>query len=104
MRNKVITLILILAAISLDVAAQNRRPAQEPARPVVELAPEEVTVTVDDGYILISLPRQAQVKIFTILGQPVMTTNLGAGTSRLRLPARGIYILKIGTITRRITI
>ncbi|MDE6301799.1 MAG: T9SS type A sorting domain-containing protein [Muribaculaceae bacterium] len=100
--RKILTILLL--ALSATAFGQLPRNQQPPARTVSELAPEEVTVSVEDGYILISLPRQAQVKIFTILGQPVMTTNLGAGTSRLRLPARGIYILKIGTITRRITL
>lgn len=100
--RKVLTVLILTLALSgvAQLPANNRTRPQQ----VVELAPEDVEVKVEDGYILISLPRQAQVKIFTILGQPVMTTNLGAGTSRLRLPARGIYILKIGTITRRITL
>lgn len=94
---------IVLLCLALGTQAQGAG-TPTPRRQVVELAPEEVTVDVEDGYIVVTLARPAQVKVFTILGQPVMTTNLGAGTSRLRLPARGIYILKIGTITRRITL
>lgn len=100
MRSRIAVLLLVF---SMAVFGQ-RKPDTRPARPATELTAEEVEISVEDGYILITLPRQAQVKIFTILGQPVMTNNLGAGTSRLRLPARGIYILKIGAITRRITV
>ena len=99
--RRVVTLLLIIVALAVNGQS---RPVSQPSRQVVELSADDVSVTVDDGYIVITLPRQAQVKIFTILGQPVMTTNLGAGTSRLRLPARGSYILKIGTITKRITL
>lgn len=61
-------------------------------------------VRVQDMYIYIELETPAAVKLFTILGQPVSQMQLPAGTSRFRVSARGIYILKIGSTTRRITI
>lgn len=61
-------------------------------------------VTVRDGYIYITTAREVDVKVFTILGQPVAQRKLQPGTIRLLLPAKGIYILKAGDMTRRLNI
>jgi hypothetical protein len=66
--------------------------------------PERVDVTVRDGYIYITIQRQTQVKLFSILGQLISQKTLAGGTSRLKVPARGIYILKVGSVTRRVTV
>ena len=65
---------------------------------------DAVDVSVRDGYIYVTTSRPASVKVLSILGQLISQQNIPAGTSRLRITARGIYILKIGSITRRITI
>lgn len=65
---------------------------------------ERIDVSVRDGHVYVSTNRPTSVKVFTILGQPVATRNVQAGTVRLRLPFRGIYILKAGETTRRINI
>lgn len=67
-------------------------------------AGEKIDVSVRDGHVYVSTNRPVAVKVFTILGQPVATRTLQAGTVRLRLPLRGIYILKAGETTRRINI
>ncbi len=67
-------------------------------------APVSVEATVRDGYLYVTLSRRAQIKLFTILGQTVSQAELPAGTSRLRIAARGIYILRAGDTTVRITI
>ena len=56
------------------------------------------------GYIYVDMARPATVKIYTILGQLVSQQQLKAGTSRLRVKSRGIYILKTQNTTRRITV
>lgn len=61
-------------------------------------------VTVRDMYVYVELEQPSAVKLFTILGQPVSQAQLPAGISRFRVGARGIYILKVGSSTRRITI
>ena len=66
--------------------------------------PLAVTASARDGYVYITLSRRAQVKLFTILGQTVSQTELPAGTSRLRVSGRGIYILKADDATLRITL
>lgn len=65
---------------------------------------EHLEVTVHDGYIYVTTPRSVTVKVFTILGQLVSQAKLAAGSSRLKLTTRGIYILKAGSQTRRVTI
>lgn len=106
---------VIVAAAAMPVAAQNHdtQPKWEqtdniPGQGRVENRPGADTpsdnVTVRDMYIYVELEQPAAVKLFTILGQPVSQMQLPAGTSRFRVSARGIYILKIGSATRRITI
>lgn len=65
---------------------------------------DAVDVSVYDGSIYLSLSAKTEVKLFTILGQLVARQKLDAGTWRMPLSARGIYILKAGSVTRRITI
>lgn len=64
----------------------------------------DVVVVRDSGEVIISANRSTPVKIFTILGQPVASRTIQPGTVRLRLPLRGIYILKAGETTKRINI
>lgn len=65
---------------------------------------DAVEVSVYDGSIYLTLNSKTEVKVFTILGQLVARQKLEAGTWRMPLSARGIYILKAGSVTRRITI
>lgn len=65
---------------------------------------ETPDVAVSDGYIYVATARPVTVKVFTILGQLVSNEAVPAGVSRLKLNAKGIYILKIGSLTRRVTI
>lgn len=67
-------------------------------------SPLDVSVSVREGYVYVTVSRRTQVKLFTILGQTVSQGELPAGTSRLRVGARGIYILKAGDTTVRITL
>lgn len=63
-----------------------------------------VEMAVKEGYIYIGTSRPVTVKVFTILGQLISQESLSPGTHRLRMSTRGVYILKIGTSTRRVTI
>ena len=69
-----------------------------------ELSEENLKVSVENNYIYVYTSKATNVKVFTILGQLVSEASLPAGTSRLKVATRGIYILKAGSITRRITI
>ena len=91
--------------MAVDTAAAPGPPRWETVDTVVEsLSDDRVDITVRDHYIYVSTPRPVTAKLFTILGQPVTQAQLPSGTSRLRIDARGIYILKVGSLTRRITI
>ena len=56
------------------------------------------------GFIYVTVSQKTAVKVFTILGQTVAQQTLQPGTSRLKVPARGIYIVRADNITRRITV
>lgn len=106
-RIRLISLLLIAAAVLMPVSAA--APAQTPRwesveTVIAELADDALDVTVRDHYVYIYTPASVNVKLFTILGQLVNQANVPPGTSRLKLNTRGIYILKAGTVTRRITI
>lgn len=63
-----------------------------------------VHALVRDGYVYVTVNRPMDVKVFTILGQPVSSVHASqSGTLRLRLPLRGVYILKAGESTRRLS-
>lgn len=98
-------LLTLAAALTVPATAA---PAQKSRWEQVETAPgdlsEELAVVVRDNYIYVTVYRPTAVKLFTILGQPVSQVTLPAGTSRFKVAARGIYILKAGSTTRRITI
>ena len=64
-------------------------------------APE---VRVSEGYVYVTTTRPVTVNVFSILGQLISQETIQPGISRFRLPSRGIYILKVGTMTKRITI
>ena len=57
-----------------------------------------------DGYIYVYLPEASQVSVINILGHPIDETHLDRGTYRLRLPSRGIYIVKTPGKIVRITL
>ena len=99
---------LVVASLMMPATTDARCPAPsakwEQVEAVEATLDDDIHVAVRDGYVYVSLSRPMQVKLFTILGQPISQTSLPAGTSRLRVAKRGIYILKAGTATRRITI
>lgn len=66
--------------------------------------PDWAEVAVRDSSIYVSVQRTVNIKVFTILGQLISQETLPAGTHRLQIGSKGIYILKIGTTTRRVII
>lgn len=65
---------------------------------------ETITVNVRDGYIYVTTTRPTTVRVMTILGQLISQYTVPEGTSRLKVVSRGIYILKAGGQTIRVTI
>ena len=66
---------------------------------------EEIFTHASEGYVYVVVVRQrTNIKIFTILGQLVIQDTLQPGIYRFKLPARGIYLLKAGSVTKRVTV
>ena len=102
-------LLAILAVVLLAMTASSAAPRWESVDTPVEMEvisdqkPDDdatVEMTVKEGYVYIG----SSVKVFTILGQLISQESLSAGTHRLRMTTRGVYILKVGSLTRRVTI
>ncbi|MDE6309511.1 MAG: T9SS type A sorting domain-containing protein [Muribaculaceae bacterium] len=96
--------ILLISAIGWNAKAweeTDRVPASADRTQVDNDGPE---IVVSDGWIYVNTTRPITIKIYSILGQLISQDSLPAGTFRLHVASRGIYILKAGAITRRITI
>lgn len=63
---------------------------------------EQTKVGSANGCIYLTTEQRIEVKVFTILGQMILTQTLEPGTYRLPITSRGIYIVKIGSATHRI--
>ncbi|MDE6282752.1 MAG: hypothetical protein K2L97_02050 [Muribaculaceae bacterium] len=64
----------------------------------------QTEVTVRDGYIYIYTSKPVSVKLFSILGQQIHQETVNPGISRLKLNSKGIFILRAGSLTKRITL
>ncbi len=108
LRHRLLSIALLSAFAAMPLQAAG--PATQAQRwetvqtIVSELSEGTFDVAVRDHYIYVYSPQPINIKLFTILGQLVSQGSLPAGTSRLRLNSRGIYILKAGDVTRRINI
>lgn len=65
---------------------------------------DRLEVMVKDGYIYVETSRPVTIKLMSILGQLVSQQNLPAGVSRIKMSARGVYILKAGSYTKRVSV
>lgn len=97
-------ILLAIVAMVADAAPSWEKIASGSSEMIENVNAERIDVRVSEGNIILLLNSAAQVKVFTILGQLVAQQQLEAGVWRLPIPARGIYILKVGSVTRRITI
>ena len=73
-------------------------------RAIEMISTEQAKVGSADKCIYIAVEQKVEVKVFTILGQMVITQTLEPGVYRLPITSRGIYIVKIGSATHRIII
>lgn len=106
MRQFFLIAFVVISALLSSGASPRWEAVDAPGRIFTEQRsdPDWTDVAVRDGAIYIASQRQVSVKVFTILGQLISQETLPAGTHRLTMSAKGIYILKIGTTTRRVTI
>lgn len=97
---------LLLTAVSAmaEAAPSWEKIASSSSEIIENVNSERIDVRVADRNIILSISSAAQVKVFTILGQLVAQQTLEPGVWKMSIPARGIYILKVGSVTRRVTI
>ncbi len=108
----IIASLLVAISLSIPVAVYgggdvpvweevSRRPASEK-----ELAQQQdaVEVVVHDGAVYITTSHPVKIEVFSILGQLIASKRVPEGTVRLNLKQKGVYILKAGTITKRINL
>lgn len=105
MRIKTLILAATLA-LAAPVAAAPAIPAWEVVEPLRRDMGEadKLEVTTADGYIYVFTPRPVTVRVLSIVGRQISQQKLPAGWSRLKVNAQGIYILKAGDATLRVTI
>lgn len=65
---------------------------------------DEPEVTVRGQYIYVTTQKAMVIRLYSILGQLITQQSVPAGTTRFKAPVRGVYILKAGPVTRRVTI
>lgn len=104
---KILRYILIILILGCHTSvAYSASPKWETVSPFSKtddnLESEKIDVSVKDGYIYLFTPKSVNVKLLSILGQLVTQQNLQAGVSRIKVPAKGIYILKAGDVTIRV--
>lgn len=107
MRRILLTAVIVLTALLSSGASPRWESVNAPGRIFSEQhsdSSEWTDVAVKDSCIYIASQRPVSVKVFTILGQLISQETLQPGVHRLPMKAKGIYILKIGTTTRRVTI
>lgn len=96
----------LLGSGSAVMASQAGPGAREQVQNLSGLSDENdrFETEVRDGFVFITVSRPMTVRIYSILGQLVAQQSVTPGVTRIRLSARGVYIIKAGSITRRITV
>jgi hypothetical protein len=95
--------IMVLAA-DMPVRAASPNWEQTTAISIDSPDADRFEVRSRDGFIFVTTDRQVNVKLFSILGQLISQQTLQPGVWRLKVKARGVYILKTDTVTRRVTV
>ena len=101
----------LIAALTIAVATAVAAPpaweeVSSPQPSVVQSFEMEgqTEVVVCDGYIYIWSQKPVTVKLFSILGQQIHQETVQPGIHRLRLNSKGIFILRAGSLTKRVTL
>lgn len=103
-RFVVIITVLTAMLLAVDVAAVGRQPRREAQQEVPVIAGDGIEIYGNNGAITVKSDHKATVRVFTILGQLVSTTAVQPGTTRIKVPARGIYIIKVDNITKKVAL
>lgn len=107
-------LITLVLCVASTVGAMAARGWEEVERLPVGVAEQrgggdadysgELTTAVAEGYLYVMVQQRTTVRLFTILGQQIASETLAPGVYRFKLTAKGIYLLRAGAQTRRVTI
>ncbi len=104
-RKLILTLfVAAITAVGAMAARTWEEVEQYPVPAAQEQPADDVLVTCRDGYVYVAVSQTMQVKLFTLLGHVIVQDTLQPGVYRYKLMSRGIYLLKAGSTTRRITI
>lgn len=107
MKLRIIVTSLILAFVlaTADAATNTWESVDSPPVSLVEQRPDDpFEARAINGYVYIIVRQPMNVELFTILGQLISSKQLQPGTHRLRLNSRGVFLVKAGNQTRRITL
>lgn len=100
--------ILILTAIGALCIGMPRTYGNDTQTAVVTIVDgdetEKFEVVVKSGYVYITTSKPVTIQLYSILGQLVAQQAIPAGTTRIKAPGRGVFILKAGAVTRRVTV
>lgn len=104
--KRIFLILVLLLSSAASIAASEVLPQDESShnysREYVEN--EDIEINVKDGVVTVTTSKTVTIKIFTILGQLITTETVKPGAKKFHIESRGIYILKAGSVTRRITI
>lgn len=109
MLRKISISFLLATALAIEASAASAVVWEEITSPIPAVAQTidldgDTDIAVHDNYIYIRADKTVTVKLFSILGQLISQETIKPGIYRIHIQSRGIYILRAGTLTRRITI
>ena len=67
-------------------------------------APDTIQIFGSDGYIYIRSPRRYPAQVYTMLGQVVRQTYVNPGYTEMLVGGRGIYLVRVGDVTRKVVL
>lgn len=100
---------LLLTVLSfgnaLEVTAMKWEPVKNERTDTKSVIKEtELEIKTASSTIIVNSNHSVRIQIFTILGRLVSSETVPAGTSQLILPAHGVYLVKVGTLTVKVAV
>lgn len=106
MKRIVALILLVCATAMVGMQALAARVAVWEPVELREEAPyseaESLTVKYVDGGVVLSTNRATEVRIYSILGQLISKRTIQAGSTKLTLNTKGVFILKTDNTTLRL--
>lgn len=66
--------------------------------------PDTIQIFGSDGFIYIRSPRRYPAQVYTMLGQIVRQTYVNPGYTEMQVGGRGIYLVRVGDVTRKVVL